>query len=58
MRDGATASSSSRGLAMPLRMMQKRLKYFEVSERKQVGDAESMMQESARFTHDKYGGEL
>lgn len=31
-------------------MMQKRLKNFEVSERKQVGDAESMMgQESGRF---------
>lgn len=33
------------------RMMQKRLKHFEVSERKQVGDAESMIsQESRRLT--------
>jgi hypothetical protein len=39
--------------------MPKRLKYFEVSERKQVGDTESMIsRESSRFTHDDTGGEL
>ncbi|GAW22003.1 hypothetical protein ANO14919_115350 [Xylariales sp. No.14919] len=40
-------------------MMQKRLKPFEISERKQVGDAESMIsQERGRFTWDDTGGEL
>lgn len=44
---------------MPLRMMQKRLKPVEVSERKQVGDAESMIsQERGRLMWDDTGGEL
>lgn len=45
--------SSSRGLTLPtLRHMHKRLKNIEVSERKQVGDAESMFHEgnSGRYT--------
>jgi hypothetical protein len=44
---------------MPMKMKQRRLRYFEVPERKQVGDAESMMsQESGRFTQGETGGEL
>ncbi|KAI0852082.1 hypothetical protein F5Y00DRAFT_228592 [Daldinia vernicosa] len=45
--------TSSQGLTLPhMRTMQKRLKFFEVSERKQVGDAESMIsQEGGRFSH-------
>lgn len=44
--------TSPQGLALPYkRMMQKRLKNLEVSERKQVGDAESMIsQEGGRFS--------
>lgn len=51
---------SSQGLTFPYkRMMQKRLKNLEVSERKQVGDAESMItQESGRFTRDEAAAEL
>lgn len=44
---------------MPLRTMQKRLKLLEISERKQVGDAESMIsQERGRLIWDDTGGEL
>ncbi len=44
---------------MPLKMMQKRIQPAEVSERKQVGDAESMIsQESGRLTRGDTGGEL
>lgn len=48
--------TSSQGLTLPYkRTMQKRLKYFlEVSERKQVGDAESMIiQEGGHYIVDK-----
>lgn len=44
---------------MPLRTMQKRLKLSEISERKQVGDAESMIsRERGRFSWGDSGGEL
>ncbi|KAG4218999.1 hypothetical protein PC116_g32521 [Phytophthora cactorum] len=45
--------TSSQGLTLPHRVtMKKRLKFFEVSERKQVGDTESMIsQEGGRFSH-------
>lgn len=33
-------------------MMQKRLKLFEVSERKQVGDAESMVSQEGHYVSD------
>lgn len=44
---------------MPVRMVHKRLKPFEVSERKQVGDTESMItQERNRLSQDDSGREL
>jgi hypothetical protein len=47
MRDaaGRIIRPSAQGLAMQLRFGHKRLKNREVSERKQVGDAESMINE-------------
>lgn len=47
----------SQGLA--LRQGKKRLKAFEVSERKQVGDIASMVNDdNAKFSRDESGGEL
>jgi len=49
MRDvgGPSVRASSQGLTLPLKYRQLKLKNREVSERKQVGDAESMINEGS-----------
>jgi hypothetical protein len=54
MRDGVIVTTTQ-GLAMnSMRMMQKRLKNFEVSERKQVGDTASMLM-TAQSGQNRFG---
>ncbi len=59
MRDDAVTTTPSRGLTLPMRVpygAQKRPKNREVSERRQVGDAESLVNQPGDGGRTRRGG--